>query len=101
MVSQTARANSSWGSVWVSKTASGRASALDREFRVRTDGSKTRRTPALYRHSMTMTRRTVLTAISAAAGAQAQRPRVPNWKPKLGVLCAFSDANLEFVKAEG
>jgi len=40
--------------------------------------------------------------MSAAAAAQAQqRPRLPNWKPKLGVLCGFSDANLEFVKAEG
>jgi len=50
---------------------------------------------------VTLTRRTVLTAISAAAAAQAQRPRVPNWKPKLGVLCQYTDANLEFVKAEG
>jgi sugar phosphate isomerase/epimerase len=50
---------------------------------------------------MNLTRRTVLTAISAAAAAQAQRPRVPNWKPKLGVLCQYSDANLAFVKAEG
>jgi sugar phosphate isomerase/epimerase len=48
---------------------------------------------------VTLTRRTILTAISAAA-AQAQR-RTPNWKPKLGVLGAYSDANLEFVKAEG
>src|SRR5215831_5260565 len=50
---------------------------------------------------MNLTRRTVLTAISAAAAAQAQRQRVPNWKPKLGVLCQFSDANLAFVKQEG
>jgi len=50
---------------------------------------------------VTITRRTVLSAISAAAAAQAQRPRVPNWKPKLGVLCQFSDSNLEWVKAEG
>ncbi len=50
---------------------------------------------------MNMTRRTVLTAISAAAAAQAQRTRVPSWKPKLGVLGRFSDANLEFVKSEG
>src|SRR5918911_1649153 len=49
---------------------------------------------------MTITRRTVLASISAAA-AQAQRPRVPNWKPKLGVLCQYSDPNLAFVKAEG
>jgi sugar phosphate isomerase/epimerase len=49
---------------------------------------------------VTVTRRTVLTALSAAAVAQAQRTR-PNWKPKLGVLCQYSDANLAFVKAEG
>jgi sugar phosphate isomerase/epimerase len=54
-----------------------------------------------YRHVVTLTRRTILTAISAAAAAQAQRARVPNWKPRLGVLCQYSDANLEFVKAEG
>jgi len=46
------------------------------------------------------TRRTALTALSAAALAQAQR-RYANWKPKLGVLCAYTDANLAFVKAEG
>lgn len=40
--------------------------------------------------------------MSAAAAAQAQRQRnYPNWKPKLGVLCQYTDANLEFVKAEG
>jgi sugar phosphate isomerase/epimerase len=51
---------------------------------------------------MALTRRAVITAISAAAaGAQAQRPRVPNWKPRLGVLCMYSDSNLEFVKNEG
>jgi sugar phosphate isomerase/epimerase len=50
---------------------------------------------------MPLSRRSVLTAISGAAVAQAQSTRVPSWKPKLGVLCGFSDANLEFVKAEG
>jgi sugar phosphate isomerase/epimerase len=49
---------------------------------------------------VTLTRRSVLTALSAAAAAQAQR-RYPNWKPRLGVLCQYSDSNLEFVKAEG
>src|SRR4030095_5025763 len=39
-------------------------------------------------------------AVSAAAASQAQR-RYMNWKPRLGVLCQYSDANLEFVKAEG
>ena len=49
---------------------------------------------------MTLTRRSLLAAVSAAAAAQAQR-RYPNWKPRLGVLCQYSDSNLEFVKAEG
>jgi sugar phosphate isomerase/epimerase len=39
--------------------------------------------------------------MSAAAAAQAQSRRFPNWKPKLGILCPFSDANLEFARAEG
>ncbi len=49
---------------------------------------------------MNLTRRTVLTTIAAAAAAQAQRNRTP-WKPKLGVLGNYSEANLAFVKAEG
>src|SRR5690348_12907473 len=48
-----------------------------------------------------ITRRTILTAVSAVAAARAQRVRVPSWKPKLGVLGNFTDANLEFVKSEG
>ena len=48
---------------------------------------------------MTVTRRTVLTALSAAA-ANAQRQRV-NWKPRLGVLAQYSESNLQFIKAEG
>ncbi|HKE21977.1 MAG TPA: sugar phosphate isomerase/epimerase [Bryobacteraceae bacterium] len=53
---------------------------------------------------MTLSRRSLLTSISAAVsatGVRAQRNRPPNWKPKLGVLCQYSDSNLEFVKAEG
>ena len=50
---------------------------------------------------MTITRRTILTAVSAAAAARAQRGATPNWKPKLGVLCQYSDRNLEFVKSQG
>ena len=50
---------------------------------------------------MTLTRRSILTAISAAAAAQAQRTRPPNWKPRLGVLMQYSDSNLEFIKSEG
>jgi sugar phosphate isomerase/epimerase len=48
-----------------------------------------------------LSRRSLLTAVSVTAAAQAQRVRVPSWKPKLGVLARFSDANLEFAKAEG
>lgn len=48
---------------------------------------------------MTVTRRTILTALSAAA-AQAQRQRV-NWKPRLGVLAEYSESNVDFAKAEG
>jgi sugar phosphate isomerase/epimerase len=49
---------------------------------------------------VTLTRRTVLSAASAAALAQAQR-QYPNWKPKLGVFARYSDSNLDFVKSEG
>jgi len=48
---------------------------------------------------VTITRRTILAALPAAA-ALAQRGAKP-WKPKLGVLGEYTDANLEFVKAEG
>ena len=54
-----------------------------------------------YRRFVTITRRTVLTAISVAAAAQAQRQRTPSWKPRLGVLGQYSEANLEFIKADG
>lgn len=50
---------------------------------------------------VTITRRNILAALPAAAAAQALRARTQNWKPKLGVLCDYSDANLEFIKAEG
>ena len=53
-----------------------------------------------YSLEVTLTRRSVLAAASVAAAAQAQR-RYANWKPRLGVLCQYSDSNLEFVKAEG
>lgn len=39
--------------------------------------------------------------MSAAGVARAQRSRPPNWKPRLGVLCQYSDSNLEFVKTQG
>jgi sugar phosphate isomerase/epimerase len=48
-----------------------------------------------------ISRRSVLTTIAAAAALQAQSSHKRNWKPKLGVLCGYSDSNLEFVKAQG
>ena len=56
---------------------------------------------------MKISRRSLIAAASVAAEfldstrTQAQNSRYPNWKPKLGVLGNFSDANLAFVKAEG
>ncbi|HUE03008.1 MAG TPA: sugar phosphate isomerase/epimerase [Bryobacteraceae bacterium] len=50
---------------------------------------------------VTISRRILLAALPAAAAAHAQRARTQPWKPKLGVLGSYSDANLEFVKAEG
>jgi sugar phosphate isomerase/epimerase len=55
----------------------------------------------LYLRLVTITRRSVLTAISAAAVVKAQRQPPPNWKPKLGAFISYSDANLEFMKSEG
>ena len=55
-----------------------------------------------YSQLMPLSRRAVLTTLTTIAAAQAQqRNRPPSWKPKLGVLCNFSDANIEFLKAEG
>jgi sugar phosphate isomerase/epimerase len=57
---------------------------------------------ALYGAGVTYTRRTLLGAATTAAVAAAQpRRQYANWKPKLGILCQFSDANLEFAKQEG
>ncbi|MEP6539062.1 MAG: sugar phosphate isomerase/epimerase [Bryobacteraceae bacterium] len=50
---------------------------------------------------MTLSRRTILTALSAAAAAPAQSNPPKNWKPKLGALCLYSESNLDFLKAEG
>jgi sugar phosphate isomerase/epimerase len=50
---------------------------------------------------MSVSRRALLAGSSLAAFAQAQRVRVPSWKPKLGVLGSYSEANIDFVKAEG
>jgi len=55
----------------------------------------------LYLRLVTITRRTVISAMSAAAVVRAQRRPPPNWQPKLGILCGYTDANLEFAKNEG
>lgn len=49
---------------------------------------------------MSTTRRTILAAAAATAVVQAQR-HYANWKPRLGVLCSYSDNNLAFAKSEG
>src|SRR5580658_7686055 len=51
---------------------------------------------------MTISRRMLLAGSSAVAFAQTQqRRRVPSWKPRLGVLGNYTEANIDFVKAEG
>ena len=52
---------------------------------------------------MPYTRRNVLTSMLSVAGAAlAQRPAgAKPWKPKLGVLAQFSEANIAFAKQEG
>lgn len=49
---------------------------------------------------MTYTRRTVLGTLAASAAA-AQTRRFANWKPKLGILAQYSEANIEFAREEG
>lgn len=40
--------------------------------------------------------------LAGAAALEAQRPpRRKSWKPKLGILCSFSEANVEFARREG
>ena len=49
-----------------------------------------------------MTRRTLLGGVALAAAAQAQRrERPPEWKPRLGVLGQYTEANVRFAKDEG
>jgi sugar phosphate isomerase/epimerase len=49
-----------------------------------------------------MTRRMLMGTFAAAAAAQAQRPTTPKeWKPKLGVLGPFTEANVTFARQEG
>ncbi|MDQ6759875.1 MAG: sugar phosphate isomerase/epimerase, partial [Acidobacteriota bacterium] len=46
-------------------------------------------------------RRTLVGSIALAAAAQAQRPERKEWKPRLGVLGPFTEANVQFTKQEG
>src|SRR5690349_24931614 len=55
----------------------------------------------LYCAGVTITRRATLTALAAATARAQSRQRYPNWKPKLGILCSYSDSNLEFARQEG
>jgi len=50
-----------------------------------------------------MTRRTLVGTLAAAAAAQAQRQAPPpkEWKPRLGVLGPFTEANVAFARQEG
>jgi len=49
-----------------------------------------------------MTRRTVMGTFAIAAAAQAQRQSTPKeWKPRLGVLGPFTEANVAFAHQEG
>ena len=49
-----------------------------------------------------MTRRTLIGSLALTAAAQAQRPGRPKaWKPRLGVLGPFTEANVEFARQEG
>jgi sugar phosphate isomerase/epimerase len=50
---------------------------------------------------MSYTRRTVLTSMISAAALAQRPPSRPAWKPKLGILCQFSEANIEFAKQDG
>src|SRR5690242_9198148 len=46
-----------------------------------------------------MTRRTLVTGLAAAAAAAQER--AAEWKPRLGILGPFTEANVRFAKAEG
>jgi sugar phosphate isomerase/epimerase len=49
-----------------------------------------------------MTRRTVLSALAATtAAAQTPTRRPAEWKPKLGILGPYTEANVRFAKEEG
>jgi hypothetical protein len=47
-----------------------------------------------------MTRRTLVGALAVASAARAQG-QTKEWKPKLGVLGPFTEANVAFARQEG
>ena len=49
----------------------------------------------------TLSRRTLLGAFAAGAAVQAQKPEPREWKPRLGVLGPYSEANLAFAREAG
>jgi sugar phosphate isomerase/epimerase len=51
--------------------------------------------------SLAFSRRTLLTTLAAGAAAQAQRREHREWKPRLGVLGPYSEANLAFAREAG
>lgn len=48
---------------------------------------------------MKITRRAMLASVATSSVAQVQK--YANWKPKLGILAQYSDANIEFASQEG
>ena len=49
-------------------------------------------------NSWTVSRRTLLSSLGAAAAVKAQRREPREWKPRLGILGPYSDANLAFAR---
>lgn len=52
-------------------------------------------------NSLALSRRTILTTLAAGAAAKAQRRENREWKPRLGVLGPYSEANLRFAHDAG
>jgi sugar phosphate isomerase/epimerase len=49
-----------------------------------------------------MTRRALVGSVAFAAAGQAQRPERPKeWKPRLGILGPFTEANVQFARQDG
>ena len=49
-----------------------------------------------------MTRRTLVGSVALAAAAQTPRPERPKeWKPRLGILGPFTEANVQFARQDG